>query len=338
MNKNLQRVMLQMSAALVVFVLLMGVLGLYFQKYLWDIINNMVERRIMREAQTAADFYYEELRIEMMTIEHIGLLLEDERTAYQAENIIHAKTVIETVFKNEPSILMGIMNGEGEAVYGERIPPNEYDALLSTMTGNDGISYMDTGAFLFSHSILHGDNVSYVIYSLCSTAYIKKHHSLDMIHNLGDVSLMTRDGDEVLPFLNVEEKYGSFYRSKSVRKVFERVRLDHNLEPAGVERVKTIYGDMYFYVAQIENTHFILSGAISVDEAMGDYKSIPYMVMLVYSILCFIMVILSIVLMKFSVRVRESEELKIAKKTAEFRESCDSSRIRDGGSGRGQEG
>ncbi|WP_051204695.1 ATP-binding protein [Butyrivibrio sp. VCD2006] len=317
MNKNLQRVIRQMSAVLVVFALLMGVLGLYFQKYLWDIINNMVERRIMREAETAADFYYEELSTEMMTIEHIGLLLEDERTTYQEENIIQAKNVIETVFKNEPSILMGIMNGEGEAVYGERIPPNEYDALLSTMTGNDGISYMDTGAFLFSHSILHGDNVSYVIYSLCSTAYIKKHHSLDFIHNLGAVSLMTRDGDEVLPFLNVEEKFGSFYRSKSVRKVFERLRLAHNLEPAGVERVKTIYGDMYFYVAQIENTHFILTGAISVDEAMGDYKSIPYMVMAVYLILFFIMIILSIVLMNFSVKVRESEELKIAKKAAE---------------------
>ena len=317
MNKKSRFLTNQLSVMIILTALLMAALGNFFFVYLTDAVDSNARKKIIREAKTAADFYSDDLFTEMMTIEHIGSLLQDTRPSEQSQNIQRAKYVIDCVFKNEPSIIIGIMNGESEAVYGERIPPNEYDSLLSTMTGNKGLSYMNTGAFLFSCPVLHGDNVAYVIYSACSASYIKKNHSLEMIQNLGNISLKTRDGDEVLPFTNISKREEGFYKSKSVERIFDELIKTHNLEPAAVERVTTTKGDMYFYIAQIDNTHFILAGSISCDEVVGDTKDIPYMVISVYSILCFLALVLGCVLIGASVKVRESDELRRAKQAAE---------------------
>ena len=317
MNKLFRYLANRLTAMMILSALLMLVLGNYFYVYLMNAVDSSARKKIIREAKTAAEFYSDDLFTEMMTIEHIGSLLQDSRPSVQDENIQRAKYVIESVFKNEPSIIIGIMNGESEAIYGERIAPNEYDSLLSTMTGNEGLSYMTTGAFLFSYPILHGDNVAYVIYSACSTSYIKKNHSLEMIQNLGNVSLMTRDGDEVLPFTQVSKREEGFYKSKSVQRIFDELLRSHNLEPAAVERVTTTKGDMYFYIAQIDNTHFILAGSMRYDEAVGDRKNLPYLALGVYGILCLFTLILGSFLIASSYKVRESDELRKAKQAAE---------------------
>lgn len=176
---------------------------------------------------------------------------------------------------------------------------------------------MNTGSFLFSIPVLHGDNVSYVVYSICATSYIKKNHSLEVIKNLGDVALMTRDGDEVLPFTTQSSGDERFYKSRSVEKAFEKLIAENNLVPAGVEIVATTKGDMFFYVAQIEDTHFILTGALSYDEAVGTLEFAPYIIVGIYSILCIITIIQHFIVLITSVKVRESDELRRAKQDAE---------------------
>ena len=317
MNRDYRRFVKQLWAIFVVTVLVMIAMGFVFYNYLIGVIDNMAMNKVLRDSRTAGLYYTQQLASEMMTLEHIGALLENDRPDEQAENVQRAKYVIENVFRNEPSILIGIMNGESDAVYGERVPPNEYDSLLSTMTGNKGITYMKTGAFLFSIPVLHGDNVSYVIYSVCSTAYIKKHHGLEMIKNLGNVSLMTIEGNEALPFTHLEEGDEGFFKSRSVKKVFEKLRKEHNLEPAAVTKVNTTKGKMYFYIAQIENSHFILAGAISYDEAVGDTKMVPYIVMIIYASLCIITIIQTIFTITSMIKVRESDELTRGKQVAE---------------------
>ena len=317
MNKKFRYLSGRLSIILITFILLMSALGGYFYAFLHNTINQMAAKEIIKYAEAAADYYKVELEDEMMTIQYLALLLEDDRNELQIQNIKRAEYVIDSIFKNEPSIIIGIMNGESEAVYGERIPPNEYPPLLSTMTGNDGISYMSTGAFLFSTPVIHGDNVAYVVYSVCSNSYIKKHHGLNSITKLGSVCLMTSEGDEVLPFTNVEENEENFYRSKSVKKVYERLRNEYNLQSAGVELVKTTKGDMFFYIARVADTEFILSGAIPYEEAVGDTRVIPYVVMAIYSILVIMTIILGFFLIVSSVKVRESDELRAAKQAAE---------------------
>ncbi|WP_022763215.1 ATP-binding protein [Butyrivibrio sp. AD3002] len=317
MNEKLRLFTRRRAAILIAFVLIMSFLGVHFYLYLMDIIDSVAKHKIVREAEEATEFYYEELSNEMHVIEYIGAILEDDREENQEENLKRVQRAIESVFRSEPSILIGVMNGESEAVYGERIPPNEYDGLLSSMTGNDGISYMPTGAFLFSHAIIHGDNVAYVVYEICSKSYISKNHSLDIIHNLGNIALMTRDGDEVLPFTNVAEEDKAFFRSKSVMKTFENIRDNHNLEEVAVEKVKTVKGDMYFYNAQIENTHFMLNGVMKYEDAVGYAAKVPLVVLAVYVTLVLMTTILSFFLIITSVKAGESVELKKAKQEAE---------------------
>ena len=57
--------------------------------------------------------------------------------------------------------------------------------------------------------------------------------------------------------------------------------------------------------------------AMTYDEAVGDTKVAPYIVIAIYSILCILTVIQSIFLISSSVKVKESDELRKAKKIAE---------------------
>ena len=98
MNKNSHRITGQLIAILIVSVLIMVVMGYIFFTYIDKFIDSMAEKRILNESRTAAEFYAEDLRTEMMTIEHIGALLENDKPYEQTENIQRAKYVIENVF------------------------------------------------------------------------------------------------------------------------------------------------------------------------------------------------------------------------------------------------
>ena len=307
----------QLAFVLALTVLIMAALGALMYISMDRRINRITESNIANEAAAAASYYSENLRGEMLTLEHIGAILANEDTVGEDESLQKAKVIIENVFNANPSIILGIMDGEKKPVYSEAVDPSDYQELLDSFRGNSGVSYMKTGALLFSYSVLRGDNVRYVLYYICSSAYIKRKHDLSMIKKLGSISLMTKDGDVIIPFSNVKKGDESFFASKSVNNVFTNLRRGHNLESVVVEKISTTKGDMFFYSAEVENTPFVLAGAIDKPTAIGVLYLIPITVMSVYVIFVLIVLILSVFLIVASVKVRESDELREAKLIAE---------------------
>ena len=307
----------QLTFVLALTVLIMAALGALMYISMDRRINRITESNIANEAAAAASYYSENLRGEMLTLEHIGAILANEDTVGEDESLQKAKVIIENVFNANPSIILGIMDGEKKPVYLEAVDPSDYQELLDSFRGNSGVSYMKTGALLFSYSVLRGDNVRYVLYYICSSAYIKRKHDLSMIKKLGSISLMTKDGDVIIPFSNVKKGDESFFASKSVNNVFTNLRRGHNLESVVVEKISTTKGDMFFYSAEVENTPFVLAGAIDKPTAIGVLYLIPITVMSVYVIFVLIVLILSVFLIVASVKVRESDELREAKLIAE---------------------
>lgn len=307
----------QLAFVLALTVLIMAALGALMYISMDRRINRITESNIANEAAAAASYYSENLRGEMLTLEHIGAILANEDTVGEDESLQKATVIIENVFNANPSIILGIMDGEKKPVYSEAVDPSDYQELLDSFRGNSGVSYMKTGALLFSYSVLRGDNVRYVLYYICSSTYIKRKHDLSMIKKLGSISLMTKDGDVIIPFSNVEKGDESFFASKSVNNVFNNLRRGHNLESVVVEKISTTKGDMFFYSAEVKNTPFVLAGAIDKPTAIGVLYLIPITVMSVYVIFVLIVLILSVFLIVASVKVRESDELREAKLIAE---------------------
>ncbi|WP_051656534.1 response regulator [Butyrivibrio sp. AE3004] len=317
MIKSLRYFNNQIMAILAVSLLVMITLGSYLYVSLAKHIGQIAEMRIESRAEAAADYYEREVWTEMRTLEHIGVLLKDSDPEQWDENLEHAKELIESIFQSEPSILLGIMDVDGNAYYGEKIPMNEYKGFLVTLTGGSDISYLKTGAVLLSSSVLNGDNVHYAIYAVCSSSYIRKYHNLNNIKDLGNLSLMTNDGDMVLKFTEKEEGDEAFFYSRSVQDVFKRLRKNQITDAVAIEKVNTTRGEMLFYTAEVENTPFILAGGIPYEDAVGDLYTLMWSIMSVFCLFGVMAVVLGVLLIISSVKVRESDELRTAKKVAE---------------------
>lgn len=317
MNSKVRYLTRQLIAVLIAALLIMIALGLFLHANMQRRLSDVVKQDLQREVSAAASYYSEHLMTEMATLEHIGSVLESEDGNRKDANVDRAKTVIDYVFFSEPSVLYGIMDAEGNPLYGDTVDPSEYVELMYAFQGESGVSFMQTGALLFSYSVLRGDNVRYVLYAICSKAYIRRKHSLEIINSIGDISLMTKDGETIIPFSNLSAEDKAFYNSRSVKNLFKRIRREHSLESVGIEKAKTTKGDMFFFSAEVPNTQFVLVGGIGFEEAIGVLGVIPNTAMTVYVLFMAVVLIMAFLLIVSSVKVRESDELREAKKQAE---------------------
>ncbi len=316
MNSKLRYMPGRIFILLLTVFLIFTTLGIIFYIRLDNRINIIAMKNIENEARAAAIYYRENLRTEMLALEHIAWILGDDNIG-EGEGLEQAKIVIRNVFDSEPSILLGIMDGERNPVYESAIDPTEYEGLLESFRGNSGVSYMKTGALMFSYAVIKGDNVRYVLYSICSSVYIRRKHGLDNITNLGSVALMTRDDEIVIPFTNMKKEDAAFFDSASVRNVFKRLGRGHNVDSVAIEKVKTTKGEMYFYSAELENSPFVIVGALEKEEALANYANVTNMIIIAYALCVILVMIILIFFLQASIKARESEELREAKQIAE---------------------
>ncbi len=299
------------------YAILFTALGFILFYSIEDMISKMVDQKVLREARAAALYYEQELNSEYYTLSHIGNLLSNSREEAQQSNIDASVALINSVFGNDPRIVIGLLAGNCSPVYGESLPISEYRGILNAMQGRASISYINTGGLLFAYPVYHGENIRYVIYSLCSSSYIADNHGTSMFDGIGHVMIMTKNGDEVVPFEYLSSVERSFYESPTVKATFLRLITQDITKSSAISLERTTLGDMYFYVTDIENTDFVLVGTRSKEDAYGSIIALSPIIMGVYFAFVAIVMVLSVYLFVASVKVRESDELKKAKDEAE---------------------
>jgi signal transduction histidine kinase/CheY-like chemotaxis protein/HPt (histidine-containing phosphotransfer) domain-containing protein len=297
--------------------LLLSALGGVLYLVVKQATDEIAFNRITKESLELADFFYTDLQGEMDTLEHMTNLLIDSRTAVMDDNVIRVQKLIDDVFYNEPRIVIGLVTATNKNLFGYKLRPYEYTGLLNAMTGQKTITYAQNGGILYSYPVMRGDNVHYALYMMCSSQYIAEKHSIQDFSNIGKVKVMTKNGDEIIPFDGLTPEEDKLYNSVSMKSEFIKLGKNYNRESSSVEERKTILGDMFIFAADVTGTNFMVVGAISREDAYGSMNRIPSLIMTVYLIFILIVIGLAIYLIIMSVRVRESEELQMAKEQAE---------------------
>ncbi|WP_050008276.1 response regulator [Butyrivibrio sp. WCE2006] len=317
MIKKLRYLNNQIMAVLAISLLVLVMLGAFLYMSITSHVDEITKKLLADSAKAASNYYQKELMTEMRTLEHISIILDDKNPDNQTSNIERTKTLINDVFDKEPSVLVGVIDADGKAIIGEDLSISEYQGILYTLCGIANVSYLKTGAILFSYPVLNGDNVHYAVYAMCSASYIRKYHNLGTFNNIGNVSLITKDNDVVISFNNKEEGDEAFYNSNSVREVFKKLRVGQKSESVNVEKVETVKGELLFYTAEIKDTPFVLAGTIDYETAAGEMDTLVWSIMSAYGLFVYLAMILAIFLIISSVKVRESDELRNAKQVAE---------------------
>ncbi|WP_051208731.1 ATP-binding protein [Butyrivibrio sp. WCD3002] len=306
-----------LMAVLVLFGLVMIGFGVLISQRLDYRINEYAISLIQQESNDAGNLYSQQLMTEMYTLQRMGQLL----IAYEEEdnhtNLEKTIKVLESIYKHDAGVVVGIMAADGEALYGDALSVDEYEGILTSLHGYSAVSYQRSGGVLFSYPVLHEDNVRYVLYKLCSSSYIRKYYDLDEFKAIGTPLLMSEDGNIIVFKSSMTNDDHRFYESNSAQDVFSKLRMGGDLTASAVSMENTIIGKQIFYSAEVENTDLFIAGSVDRDTVVHKIMFLKSTGMTVYFGLLLLVMVLAMYLISASVKVRESKELIQAKALAE---------------------
>ena len=318
MTNRIRTYRYQIIIVLVMFFLVIVSLGVLLDRSLETRMDKIVVDQLKNDVSFAVNDYYRSIDSEMETLDHIANLIQSDEGRQKDEDDINAViNLTRDVFSNEPRIIFGMMTASGETIFGESLSPREYSSLLDSMRGIKSISYTSSGGVLYTYPVIHGDNVRYVLYMLCSADYIRERHNIDDFVGIGDVMIVSKNGNDLIGLDNLKKEKYDFYRSKSVKNKFNELFAKHNTELVSVELVNSAFGEMFLYTAEIKNTPFMLIGGLDKESATYSHKTVVHMIIGVYFAYSIIVFGLAIYLVFASVKIRESDALREAKTVAE---------------------
>ena len=307
----------RLTPVIIVFGLVMVGFGLLLYVRLDDMLNMFENEWVQTRANNAAKIYSREIVAELDRLTYVARIMENDKSDMEADSVKTAVTFIERSYTGDPNAFLGLLAANGDAVYGEKLSPQNYTGILYSLRGRECVSYTPSGGILFSCPVMHGGNIRYVLYELCSSSNYADRFRTDSLGDLGRMMVMTRDGDIVVDFADVPKENEKFYSSRSVREVFQKLIAQMDLKPSNASLEQTTLGEMYFYTAEVDDTDFILAGMVQRSAVSDGLTGIPVLVLTVFSLLVIMVMALAFFLMITSQRLRESVALKRAKAAAE---------------------
>ncbi len=307
----------RLTPVIIVFGLVMVGFGLLLYVRLDDMLNMFENEWVQTRANDAAKIYSREIVAELDRLTYVARIMENDKSDMEADSVKTAVTFIERSYTGDPNAFLGLLAANGDAVYGEKLSPQNYTGILYSLRGRECVSYTPSGGILFSCPVMHGGNIRYVLYELCSSSNYADRFRTDSLGDLGRMMVMTRDGDIVVDFADVPKENEKFYSSRSVREVFQKLIAQMDLKPSNASLEQTTLGEMYFYTAEVDDTDFILAGMVQRSAVSDGLTGIPVLVLTVFSLLVIMVMALAFFLMITSQRLRESVALKRAKAAAE---------------------
>lgn len=307
----------RLTPVIIVFGLVMVGFGLLLYVRLDDMLNMFENEWVQTRANNAAKIYSREIVAELDRLTYVARIMENDKSDMEADSVKTAVTFIERSYTGDPNAFLGLLAANGDAVYGEKLSPQNYTGILYSLRGRECVSYTPSGGILFSCPVMHGGNIRYVLYELCSSSNYADRFRTDSLGALGRMMVMTRDGDIVVDFADVPKENEKFYSSRSVREVFQKLIAQMDLKPSNASLEQTTLGEMYFYTAEVDDTDFILAGMVQRSAVSDGLTGIPVLVLTVFSLLVIMVMALAFFLMITSQRLRESVALKRAKAAAE---------------------
>lgn len=196
-------------------------------------------------------------------------------------------------------------------------PPHDYEGIRTSLRGSSAITFTNTGGILFTYPIMHKDNVRNILYELCASSTFSVKYNYMIFNGKSVNTIVTRDGNIVVPFDGVPDDMRAFYNSKSVQSVFTDLNRSLDLSPAAASLLNTTHGKKFFYCARVEETDFVLAGVVDQNVAYGNLIGLPSLILVVFWILTFFVLILAMFLVMMTGKVHDSDELRRAKQIAE---------------------
>ncbi|WP_051650380.1 response regulator [Selenomonas sp. AB3002] len=290
------------------FAAILLVVGALFQQRMSELLIHYTENQTKRQAETLAIQAAEKLGAELDILNYIASKIE--------ANPEEMERLMPLVF-NEAGLKQGLLAIDGQAIFGDSLSLYTYDGIQTSVRGERAITFVQDRGILFTCPVFHGKNIKYVLYRLYPPETIRERFSISCYDDIGRMCVVTRKGDIIIPFAQLDEEDMDFMQSGELREFFHSMHRDMETSMAAARTFNTTRGDMLLLEAEIPGTNYLIAGFVPKEKASEGIGSLTLLVVWVFGLLMLLVAVGAMYLVQIRDDIYESEELKKAKAMAE---------------------
>ena len=290
------------------FVAILLVVGALFQQRMSELLIHYTENQTKRQAETLASQAAENLGSELENLAYIASKIE--------ANPEEMERLMPLVF-HEAGVKQGVLAIDGRAIFGDSLSLYTYDGIQTSVRGEKAITFVQDRGILFTCPVFRGKNIKYVLYRLYPSETIRERFSISCYDDIGSVCVVTRNGDIIIPFAQLDEEDVYFMKSGELRDFFNSMHREMETSMAAARAFNTARGDMLLFEAEIPGTNYLIAGFVPKAKASEGIGSLTLLVVWVFGLLMLLVAVGALYLVQIRDDIYESEELKKAKAMAE---------------------
>ncbi len=303
LGKN-PKLLISMILFLLVIVSVGGLVVLKLRQTLRDYTND----HVAQEAYATAQIMQEKLNLEINELEDIVAFIE---ATNGDENVLNS---IQSV-KNTGEY--GLIAADGSIIQGTMFNIEDFPGIVDAFRGNTAVSYNEEKGLLFSVPVYKGKNIKYVINKLYSPNDLINDYSLTCYDDQGYISLITREGEKIVPFKENTSKYDQIISSIAGQNALLELRSEMNRNNSAATILSDKTGKYYLFEAEVGTSELLIMGIVPQNAVNGGIYD-------TYMMVAFIIVTLGILLLIFAFfsygaekKALESDALREAKLVAD---------------------
>ncbi|MCH5258365.1 MAG: response regulator [Lachnospiraceae bacterium] len=299
----------KITAGMLVFIAILGVVGLLMHDRMKTLLNYYVEQQAVRQAQLLAQTtegqFAEELRQLKWTADYIQHY-EEER-----------QDIVDVFAAQEENVSVGLLERDGNAVSGMALDFLEFDGIRRSFRGESVVSYSRDYGLLFTVPVYRGKNVRYVLYKLYDESQLYDRFAISCYEGEGKAMIMDMQEQIVIPVDSGAGEASYFLEDQRIYAGFSQVREQLQVLTASAVYVETEDDDYFLFSSEIADTDMLLVGIVPESVAMEGVSYLIVLVLWVFGLLFIAIVVGMFYLFGAEEKARESDELREAKMLAE---------------------
>ena len=225
--------------------------------------------------------------------------------------------VLQRINKADQEATVGLMNLEGQAIYGVPLYKKDFTRLPMVFQGNDVIDYCIGAGLLFAVPVMNGDNVRAIIYKLYDDRLLTDLFGLSEYDSNSKFIIQERNGQIIVPYIDYGEADKDFFTDLTILDSFQEVRKRLETNKAAAVYYKGPRGELFLFGADLPQTNCAIIGYVPWNAIAGTIARANIMIFIVTSSLLLLFLIASVYLLIINEKANKSEEFQQAKAAAD---------------------
>ena len=299
----------RITGVLIIATLIMIGVGVLMNFRLNRLLQTYTEKQITEQARTLAALSAEQFELEMHNLENIAQSIKSDAKEME--------TVLNICIGNHENAAMGILCLDGTAFVGKTLNFTDFPGIQKAFRGHSAVCYKSGQGVLFTTPVYDEENVEYVLYKLYDESILLSKFGIDCYQGQGNVLIVGQGGQVIIPFSDAHLSSTEFLDRDVVKTGLSELAEKMNVDTAAATYYKDDEGGHFLFVSEVGQLGMYLTGTVSETTAADGISTITALVLWVFGLLILMFAVGMVYLLSTEEKVRESDELRVAKTLAE---------------------